>query len=52
VVPDGSLKPRGSANESYAKSMADLMGDLKRGYDLRTNGRITFDRDSLHERQP
>ena len=52
VVQGGRLKPMSSANESYANAMADLMGDFKRGYDLGTNGRITFDRDSLHERQP
>ncbi len=51
VVPGDRLSPRGGANESYANAMAALMGDLRRGYDLGTNGRIVIDRDSLHERK-
>lgn len=36
--------------EGYLAAMDDLMTDLRRGYDLGTQGQIQSDRDSLHER--
>ncbi len=36
--------------EGYLTAVSDLMTDLRRGYNLGTQGRIESDRDSLHER--
>jgi hypothetical protein len=36
--------------EGYLTAMNDLMTDLRRGYNLGTQGRIDSGRDSLHER--
>ena len=36
--------------EGYLTAMSDLMTDLRRGYNLGTQGQIHPDRDSIHER--
>lgn len=36
--------------DGYLAAMDDLMADLRRGYNLGTQGQIQSDRDSLHER--
>jgi predicted transcriptional regulator len=36
--------------EGYAEARDAMIADMKRGYDLGTQGRITWTRDSLHER--
>ena len=36
--------------EGYAEARDAMIQDMQRGYDLGTQGRITWDRDSLHER--
>ena len=36
--------------DGYLTAMKDLMTDLRRGYNLGTQGHIRSDRDSLHER--
>jgi predicted transcriptional regulator len=36
--------------EGYAEARDAMIGDMERGYDLGTRGRISWTRDSLHER--
>jgi hypothetical protein len=36
--------------EGYAEARDGMLADLAPGYDLGTHGRITWSRDSLHER--
>jgi predicted transcriptional regulator len=36
--------------DSYERARLHILADLERGYDLGTNGRITWTRDELHER--
>ncbi len=36
--------------EGYAEAQDAMLADLARGYDLGTRGKITWSRDSLHER--
>ena len=36
--------------EGYEEARDGMLADLARGYDLGTHGRITWSRDSLHER--
>jgi predicted transcriptional regulator len=36
--------------EGYAEALDGMIRDLERGYDLGTKGRISWTRDSLHER--
>ena len=36
--------------EGYAEARDGMLADLTRGYDLGTHGRITWSRETLHER--
>ena len=36
--------------EGYAEARDAMIGDMVRGYDLGTRGRVSWTRDSLHER--
>ena len=36
--------------EGYAEARDAMIGDMQRGYDLGTGGRVFWTRDSLHER--
>ena len=36
--------------EGYAEARDGMLADLTRGYELGTQGKITWSRDSLHER--
>ncbi len=45
-----TLEQVADQDEGYAKAQCGMLQDMRRGYKLGTNGRIKWDRDSLHER--
>jgi hypothetical protein len=45
-----TLSQLADQEEGYAEARDAMLADLARGYDLGTQGTITWSRDSLHER--
>lgn len=45
-----TLSDLADQEEGYAEARDAMIGDMERGYDLGTRGRISWTRDSLHER--
>ena len=45
-----ALSELADQEEGYAEARDAMLRDMERGYDLGTRGRITWIRDSLHER--
>ena len=45
-----TLSQLADQEEGYAEAQDAMLADLARGYDLGTQGKITWSRDSLHER--
>ena len=45
-----ALSQLADQEEGYAEAQNAMLSDLARGYDLGTHGKITWSRDSLHER--
>ena len=44
------LERMADEEEGYAEAGRGMLKDLKRGYDLGSNGKISWTRESLHER--
>jgi len=45
-----TLSQLADQEEGYAEARDAMLADLAEGYDLGTQGKITWSRDSLHER--
>ncbi len=45
-----TLSQLADQEEGYAEARDAMLADLARGYDLGTHGKITWSRESLHER--
>ena len=45
-----ALEQMADSEEGFAEARRGMMGDLKAGFNLGTNGRIRWTRDSIHER--